>query len=87
VTAARQPNQAEAHYSLALAQSYWPRSHWNCETRPGQEPAEAGIKSAERATALRPDLSEYQRVLAPYAGGHPANVLSGLRYGKCAQDA
>jgi tetratricopeptide (TPR) repeat protein len=89
VTAARQPNQAEAHYSLALAQSYLAEIALELRDKTlAKNSAEAGIKSAERATALRPDLSEYQRVLGTLCGQViPANVLSGLRYGKCAQDA
>jgi tetratricopeptide (TPR) repeat protein len=89
VTAAQQPNHAEAHYSLATAQSYLAEVALELRDKNlAKNAAEAGIKSAERAAALRPDSSEYQRLLGTLCGQViPANVLSGLRYGKCAQDA
>ncbi|MEN6601174.1 MAG: tetratricopeptide repeat protein [Bryobacteraceae bacterium] len=89
VTAARRPNQADAQYSLAVAQSYLAEIALEMRDKAlAKNAAEAGIKSAERATALRPDVSDYQRVLGTLCGQViPANVLSGLRYGKCAQDA
>ncbi|MCE5310315.1 MAG: tetratricopeptide repeat protein [Acidobacteriales bacterium] len=89
VTAARRPNQADAQYSLAVAQSYLAEIALEMRDKAlAKNAAEAGIRSAERATALRPDVSDYQRVLGTLCGQViPANVLSGLRYGKCAQDA
>jgi tetratricopeptide (TPR) repeat protein len=89
VTAARRPNQADAQYSLAVAQSYLAEIALEMRDKAlAKNAAEAGIKSAERAAALRPDVSDYQRVLGTLCGQViPANVLSGLRYGKCAQDA
>jgi len=50
--------------------------------------AEAGIRSAERAVALKPDAAEYHRLLGTLYGQIvPVNVLAGLSYGKKAQDA
>ena len=50
--------------------------------------AEAGVKAAERAIALKPDNAEYHRVLGTLCGqAVPGNVLAGLSYGKRAQDA
>src|SRR5207253_8858743 len=49
---------------------------------------EAGIRSAERAVALKPDVADYHRVLGTLYGQIvPVNVLTGLSYGKKAQDA
>ena len=49
--------------------------------------AEAGIKMAERAVKLKPNSGEYHRLLGTLCSqGIPANVFSGLRYGRCAMD-
>ena len=49
--------------------------------------SESGIRAAERAVALRPNSSEFHRVLGTLCGQViPANVLLGLKYGKCAQE-
>ncbi len=89
VKAVRQPNQPEAHYLLALAHSYLAEVALELRDKNlAKSAAETGIKSAERAAALRPFSSEYQRLLGTLCGQViPANVLSGLRYGKCAQEA
>lgn len=89
VTAVRQPHHAEAHYSLALAQSYLAEVALELRDKNlAKDTAEAGIKAAERAVTLRPGSSEFQRLLGTLCGQViPANVLSGLRYGKCAQDS
>jgi tetratricopeptide (TPR) repeat protein len=89
ITAAHQPNHAEAHYTLALAQSHLAEVALELRDKNmAKNVAEAGIKVAERAVALRPDSSEYNRLLGTLCGQViPANVLLGLRYGKCAQDS
>ena len=49
--------------------------------------AEAGIGAAQAALALDPKKPEFHRVLGTLCGQViPANVLSGLKYGKCAQE-
>lgn len=49
--------------------------------------AETGIKAAERATTLKPEVAEYHRILGTLCGQViPANLLVGLKYGHCAQD-
>jgi len=61
ITAVRQPNYAEAHYTLALAQSYLAEVALELRDKNmAKNVAEAGIKSAERAVTLRPDSSEFQ---------------------------
>jgi tetratricopeptide (TPR) repeat protein len=50
--------------------------------------AEAGIRSAERAVALKPDVAEYRRILGTLYGQIvPVNILLGLSYGKKSQDS
>lgn len=49
--------------------------------------AEAGIQVAEKAVALKPANGEYHRILGTLCGQViPANVLAGMKYGKCALD-
>jgi len=78
-----------AHYALALAQSYL--SEVALELRDKEaaaRAAEAGIRAAEKATQLDPAKAEYHRILGALCGQIiPANVLAGLRYGKCALEA
>lgn len=84
----KQPNDAQVQYRLALAQSY--ASEVAMETgdkNAARAAAEAGMKAAERAATLKPDVAEYHRLLGTLCGQViPANVLAGLRYGHCAQD-
>ncbi|HYZ84248.1 MAG TPA: hypothetical protein VE621_07585, partial [Bryobacteraceae bacterium] len=50
--------------------------------------AERGIASAERAISLKPNVAEYYRVRGTLCGQIiPANVLKGLKYGRCAQES
>jgi tetratricopeptide (TPR) repeat protein len=83
-----QANDAAAQYRLALAQSYV--AEIAIEVRDKNQAhtaAEAGIKAAERAVALKPDSAEYHRILGTLCGqAISANVLTGLKYGHCAQD-
>lgn len=86
--AARRGNDASAHYRLALAQSYLAEVATELRDKEGaRRAAEAGIKSAERAVALDGNSSEHHRILGTLCGQViPANVLSGLTYGRCAMD-
>ena len=80
---------AAAHYRAAVV--------WSALAEVAQEQrdkavvkraAEAGIRSAERAAALKPDVAEYHRILgALYGQIVPVNLLAGLSYGKKSQDA
>lgn len=78
----------EAQYKAALAHSL--RSEVAMEQRDkgtAGAAAEAGIKLAERAVKLKPNSGEYHRLLGTLCGQViPANVFSGLRYGRCAMD-
>ncbi|HEY1758952.1 MAG TPA: tetratricopeptide repeat protein [Bryobacteraceae bacterium] len=84
----KMPNDAQAQYRLALAQSYVAEVAMETgDKNAARAAAETGIKAAERATALKPDVAEYHRILGTLCGQViPANVLVGLRYGHCAQD-
>src|SRR5277367_537151 len=82
------PNDAQAQYRLALAQSYVAEVAMETgDKNAARAAAETGIKAAERATTLKPEVAEYHRVLGTLCGQViPANVLVGMRYGHCAQD-
>ena len=82
------PNDVQAQYRLALAQSYVAEVAMETgDKNAARAAAETGIKAAERATALKPEVAEYHRILGTLCGQViPANVLVGLRYGHCAQD-
>lgn len=84
----KQPNDVQAQYRLALAESYLAEIAIETgDKNQARAAAEAGIKAAEHATALKPELAEYHRILGTLCGQViPANVLAGLKYGHCAQD-
>jgi tetratricopeptide (TPR) repeat protein len=86
--ATKQPNDVQALYRQALAQSYLAEIAVEAgDKNAARSAAESGIKAAERATAMKPDNPEYHRVLGTLCGqAIPANVLAGLKYGRCAQD-
>jgi len=86
--AAKQPNDVEAVYRQALAQSYLAEVAIETGDKGlARSAAEAGIKVAERTVALKPDYAEYRRLLGTLCGqAVPGNVLTGLKYGRCAQD-
>jgi tetratricopeptide (TPR) repeat protein len=53
----------------------------------GRRAAETGMESAHRAVQLRVDHAEYHRILGTLCGQIiPANVLMGLKYGRCAME-
>ena len=82
------PNDATAWYSAALAYSYV--SEVAMEVRDkgaARSAAETGIRAAEKAVSLNAGSSEAHRILGTLCGQViPANVLAGLRWGKCALD-
>jgi tetratricopeptide (TPR) repeat protein len=84
----KQPNDLQAQYRFALAESYLAEVAMETGDRnAARAAAEAGMKAAERATSLKPDVAEYHRLLGTLCGQViPANVLLGMRYGHCAQD-
>jgi tetratricopeptide (TPR) repeat protein len=85
----RSPKDADAQYRAALAASYL--SEVAIELRDkvqSQQSAETGIRFAERAVALQPNVSEYHRLLGTLYGQTivGGNVLSGLSRGKRSKD-
>jgi tetratricopeptide (TPR) repeat protein len=82
----KDPKDAVAQYRLALAESY--SAEVAIETHDkasAKNAAQAGIDAAQRAVDLKPDSSEYQRLLGTLCGQMiSGNGLSGLKYGKCA---
>ncbi|HUA85810.1 MAG TPA: tetratricopeptide repeat protein [Bryobacteraceae bacterium] len=86
--AQKQSHDAAAQYRYALAESYL--AEVAIEQRDknlAHNAAEAGIKAAQRAAALKPDDSEYHRIYGTLCGqAVSANFLQGMKYGKCAQE-
>jgi tetratricopeptide (TPR) repeat protein len=86
--AAKIPNDAETQYRVALASSYLAEveieQHDKKQARPV---AERGIKAAEKAISLKPEVGEYYRVLATLYGQAITDMMSGLSYGPKAKDA
>ncbi len=87
--AQKQPNDAAAQYQLARAQSYLAEVLIELNDKnQSKTAAENGMKAAERAVSLKPDKAEYHRMLGTLCGQViPANVIAGLRYGKCALES
>ena len=86
--AAKAPNNADAQYRVALAASYLAEVSIEQHARKqGRQAAEQGIKAAEKAISLKPEVAEYYRVLATLCGQAVTDVLSGLSYGPRARDA
>jgi tetratricopeptide (TPR) repeat protein len=89
-TAEKSPNDAEAQYKVALANSYLGEISLEVKDKAGAEKAaEAGVRAAQAAIALQPKNAEYYRVLGTLCGqAIPAvNMLSALTYGKRAKEA
>lgn len=88
-TADKKPNDPQAQYQLALADSYLAEICLELRLRKeARVAAEAGIKAAEKAVSLKPETAEFHRILGTLCGQViPANVLSGIRYGKCALES
>ena len=87
--AGKETNDAQAQYMLALADSVLAEVATELKDKNGgRAAAEAGIKAAEKAVALKPDVAEHHRILGTLCGQViPANVLAGLKYGRCAMDS
>ncbi|MFN7932382.1 MAG: tetratricopeptide repeat protein [Bryobacteraceae bacterium] len=87
--AEKKPADAQAQYALALAESYLAEICLEMRLRnEAKAAAEKGIQAAEKAAQLKPDQAEYHRILGTLCGQViPANVLAGLKYGKCAMES
>ena len=86
--AAKVPNDADAQYRVALASSYLAEVEIEQHNKkPAPVAAERGIKAAEKAVSLKPDMAEYYRVLATLYGQAITDIMSGLSYGPKAKEA
>src|ERR1700678_559661 len=87
--AEKAPNDADAQYRAAVAASYLAEVALELKDKKlAEDAAERGIKPAERAVALKPDVAAYFVVLGTlYGQVVPANLLAGLSYGKKSKDA
>lgn len=87
--AEKAPGDAKAQYALALAESYLAEICLEMRLRSeAKAAAEKGIQAAEKAAQLKPENAEYHRILGTLCGQViPANVLAGLKYGKCAMES
>lgn len=87
--ALKSPNDAKALYQVALANSYLAEISLELRMKAeAKSAAEAGVRAAEKAVSMQPASAEFHRVLGTLCGQIiPANVLAGLRYGRCALDS
>lgn len=86
--AAAKPGDAAAQYHAAAVQSLLAQLAIESGDKAGaRSAAEAGIGYAQKAVAARASDGEYHRILGTLCGQViPANVLAGLKWGKCAMD-
>jgi tetratricopeptide (TPR) repeat protein len=77
---------AKSLYQTALARSYEAEiAMEKGDKRGSAAAAEAGLEPARRAVSAAPNNAEYRRVLGTLCGQIiPANVLAGLKHGRCA---
>ena len=85
----KQPNDAAANYRYALAESYSAEVAIEQHDKNGaRNAAQSGMDAASKAVNLKPDSSEYQRLLGTLCGQMvSSHSLAGLKYGKCALDS
>ncbi len=82
----KQPSDAQAHYQLALAESFAAEIAMEIRDKArSREMAEAGMRAAEKAVNLKGSSAEYHRMLGTLCGQMvSSNGMAGLRYAKCA---
>src|ERR1700683_397838 len=85
----KQPNDAAAQYSLALAESYSAEVAIELHDKAAaKNAAQAGMDAANKAVSMKGDSAEYQRILGTLCGQMvSSSSLAGLKYGKCALDS
>lgn len=81
-----QPTDPKAQYDSALANSLLAQLAIETGDKVlSKNAAEAGIRAGQRAVKIKPDNAEYHRILGTLCGQIiPANVLAGMKYGRCA---
>ena len=87
--ASQAPKDADAQYRAALASSFLAEVGLELRDKKlAEQAAVRGVKAAEQSVSLKPDNAEYYRVLGTLCGQVvPANLITGLGYGKRAKDA
>jgi tetratricopeptide (TPR) repeat protein len=87
--AAKNNGDAGSHYRLAQGESYLAEVALELKDKDAaKNAAEEGIKAAERAVELQPQVAENHRILGTLCGQVvPAQVLLALKYGKCARSS
>lgn len=83
-----QPTDPKAQYQSALHNSLLAQLAIEVSDKNlGRAAAEAGIRAGQRAVKLKPGNAEYHRILGTLCGQIiPANVMAGLKYGRCAME-
>lgn len=83
-----QPGDSNAQYQSALHNSLLAQLAIEVNDKSlGRAAAEAGIRAAQRAVKLKPSIAEFHRILGTLCGQIiPANIMAGLKYGRCAMD-
>lgn len=86
--AEHQPTDDKAQYQSALHNSLLAQLAIEISDKNlGRAAAEAGIRAGQRAVKLKPNNAEYHRILGTLCGQIiPANVMAGLKYGRCAME-
>ena len=82
------PADVGALYQTAVAYSYLAQAAMEAGDKPASKTAaEAGMGAARKAVEMKPENAEYRRILGTLCGQViPANVLAGMKYGRCAMD-
>ncbi len=89
VAADTHTSDPDLQYRAALAQSTLAEVAMEARDKAqAKTAAETGMKTAERAVALKADRSEYHRILGTLCGQEAAALggLGALKYGRCALD-
>ncbi len=83
-----QPNDRDAQYKSAFTHSLLAQLAIELgDKQLGRSAAETGIQNGQRAVSLKPANPEFHRILGTLCGQIiPANVMAGLKYGKCAME-
>lgn len=86
--AEHQPTDDKAQFQSALHNSLLAQLAIEVSDKNlGRAAAEAGIRAGQRAVKLKPNNAEYHRILGTLCGQIiPANVMAGLKYGRCAME-
>ena len=85
----KEAGDAAAQYWAALAESTLAEVAMEVRDKNlSRTAAEAGLKTAERAATLKPDVAEYHRIYGTLCGQAAAATggLGALKYGRCALD-